>query len=159
MNDLQRIILAKLSSKSATGYTICQELTPLTNHSHQQIYRELNKMADNGHATFVVKPQEGKPDRKIYTITKSGEAQHVLNNEKPITVETFNRGHLMVAIMSSTNELELLNRLKAYAKDMRALSKDIVCGDSMEKHVQKSMINAQISVVDTLINSLTKNYK
>ncbi len=39
---------------------------------HQQVYRELTKLAERGAVTYRLEPQVGKPGRKVYAITPVG---------------------------------------------------------------------------------------
>ncbi len=74
--SLPNVILTVLSNRDATGYDITKEFSQSIGYfwkaSHQQVYRELNKMADNNLATSRLEPQNGKPDRKVYSITELG---------------------------------------------------------------------------------------
>lgn len=74
--SLPHVILTVLSTRSATGYDITKEFSGNIGYfwkaSHQQVYRELNKMAEVGQVTCVIEPQDGKPDKKIYSITDDG---------------------------------------------------------------------------------------
>lgn len=74
--SLPHVILTVLSTQNATGYDITKQFSSSIGYfwkaSHQQVYRELNKMAQNGLLTCVLEPQDGKPDRKIYSITDAG---------------------------------------------------------------------------------------
>ena len=74
--SLPHVILTVLSTRDATGYDITKEFSATIGYfwkaSHQQVYRELNKMAQNKLVTCVLEPQEGKPDRKVYSITDAG---------------------------------------------------------------------------------------
>ncbi|MFC5078815.1 hypothetical protein VTH8203_03440 [Vibrio thalassae] len=74
--SLPHVILTVLSTRDATGYDITKEFSASIGYfwkaSHQQVYRELNKMADKALVTCKLEPQEGKPDRKVYSITDSG---------------------------------------------------------------------------------------
>ncbi|BCL71416.1 transcriptional regulator [Vibrio nigripulchritudo ATCC 27043] len=74
--SLPHVILTVLSTRDATGYDITKEFSYSIGYfwkaSHQQVYRELNKMAQNQLVTCVLEPQEGKPDRKVYSITEEG---------------------------------------------------------------------------------------
>lgn len=74
--SLPHVILTVLSTRDATGYDITKEFSASIGYfwkaSHQQVYRELNKMAQNEQVTCVLEPQEGKPDRKVYSITDAG---------------------------------------------------------------------------------------
>ena len=74
--SLPHVILTVLSTRDATGYDITKEFSYSIGYfwkaSHQQVYRELNKMAQNDMVTCELQPQEGKPDRKVYSITDKG---------------------------------------------------------------------------------------
>lgn len=74
--SLPHVILTVLSTRDATGYDITKEFSASIGYfwkaSHQQVYRELNKMASNGLVTCELHPQDGKPDRKVYSITEAG---------------------------------------------------------------------------------------
>lgn len=74
--SLPHVILTVLSTRDATGYDITKEFSASIGYfwkaSHQQVYRELNKMGQQGLVTCVLEPQEGKPDRKVYSITDAG---------------------------------------------------------------------------------------
>lgn len=65
---LSKIISAYLVHNQATGYNIAKFLAPLTKQSHQQIYRELNKMVEKNIVTYVDVEQVGKPDKKVYRL-------------------------------------------------------------------------------------------
>ncbi|MFH0225832.1 PadR family transcriptional regulator [Vibrio furnissii] len=74
--SLPHVILTVLSTRDATGYDITKEFSASIGYfwkaSHQQVYRELNKMGQQNLVTCVLEPQEGKPDRKVYSITDLG---------------------------------------------------------------------------------------
>ena len=74
--SLPHIILTMLKNNYHTGYEISKEFSKKTGvywqASHQQIYRELNKLGDTGAVEFNLVPQLGKPDKKVYSITKKG---------------------------------------------------------------------------------------
>ncbi|PJC85637.1 transcriptional regulator [Vibrio sp. HA2012] len=74
--SLPHVILTVLSTRDATGYDITKEFSYSIGYfwkaSHQQVYRELNKMAQHDMVTCELQPQEGKPDRKVYSITDKG---------------------------------------------------------------------------------------
>lgn len=62
---LSKIISAYLVKHNQdTGYNIAKFLAPLTKQSHQQVYRELNKMVDKNIVTFDDVEQVGKPNRR-----------------------------------------------------------------------------------------------
>lgn len=74
--SLPHVILTVLSHRDATGYDITKGFSGAIGHfwraSHQQVYRELNKLADISAVSCRLEPQDGKPDRKVYSITDIG---------------------------------------------------------------------------------------
>jgi transcriptional regulator, PadR family len=74
--SLPHVILTVLSNGEATGYDITKAFSTTISNvwkaSHQQVYRELNKLAERGAVTYRLEPQVGKPDRKVYAITPVG---------------------------------------------------------------------------------------
>jgi len=76
---LSHTILTVLAHSPHSGYDISKRFEESVScywqASQQQIYRELGKMEQQGWVTFEKVPQEGKPDKKIYHMTKAGERE------------------------------------------------------------------------------------
>ncbi len=74
--SLPHVILTVLSQREATGYDITKGFSCSIGNfwkaSHQQVYRELNKLAEISAVQCRLEPQDGKPDRKVYSITQIG---------------------------------------------------------------------------------------
>lgn len=74
--SLPHVILTVLCNQDSTGYDITKQFSRAIGHvwraSHQQVYRELNKLTEAGAVTYKLEPQNGKPDRKVYSITEVG---------------------------------------------------------------------------------------
>jgi PadR family transcriptional regulator AphA len=74
--SLRYVILSALSEQCLTGYEITKEFDLVLGNfwhaSHQQVYRELGKLADEGLASFKIEAQSGKPDKKLYSVTTFG---------------------------------------------------------------------------------------
>lgn len=73
MNNLQILIEHAIyhHGKPISGYDLTKKIRPKTGHSHQQIYREVGKMESDGHLVSKLIPQEGKPDKRVYSIPAS----------------------------------------------------------------------------------------
>ena len=73
---LAHTILALLVQRPDSGYDISKRfdegLSCYWKATQQQVYRELSKMESRGWVDFEKVPQEGKPDKKIYSITDAG---------------------------------------------------------------------------------------
>lgn len=74
--SLRSVILVALAEADHSGYEITKEFETVLgffwNASHQQVYRELKKMDTDGLVQCRLEPQEGKPDRKVYSMTEEG---------------------------------------------------------------------------------------
>ncbi|PAU73999.1 PadR family transcriptional regulator [Halomonas salipaludis] len=77
--SLRAVLLITLQRDPGTGYDILQRFKTGLAHvwqaSHQQIYRELDKMRAAGLLDCETVPQAERPDRKVYCITASGRAE------------------------------------------------------------------------------------
>src|SRR5215469_9181667 len=75
---LREAILAVLAHRPMTGYEIARNFDQVLSHfwraSHQQIYRELARMNRDGYVVFRAVTQPGRPEKKLYSLTKPGRA-------------------------------------------------------------------------------------
>jgi PadR family transcriptional regulator, regulatory protein AphA len=73
---LREVILTVLSRGEMTGYEITKDFEAVYVYfwraSHQQVYRELARLHKDGRVTSKVIAQSGRPDKKVYAITKRG---------------------------------------------------------------------------------------
>lgn len=73
---LRYAILGLLTYNDLTGYSLKKMFDDSIKNfwyaSMSQIYRELNKLEDDGYVTSVIQPQSDRPDKRIYSITDSG---------------------------------------------------------------------------------------
>ncbi len=74
--SLKHLILALVAQKPSTGYEITYEFDAVSSFfwraTHQQIYRELASLAEDGLLRFKSVEQRSKPDKKVYSITAKG---------------------------------------------------------------------------------------
>ena len=70
------VLLGLLTIEPMSGYdlglTIRASVGHFWNESYGQIYPNLRKLATNGFVSCKTERQKGKPDRRIYSITKKG---------------------------------------------------------------------------------------
>ncbi|MGB0865083.1 MAG: PadR family transcriptional regulator [Granulosicoccaceae bacterium] len=75
---LRYVILSLVATKPQSGYDIVKSFDHSIGHiwqaSHQQVYRELGKLAKDAWLEFEREAQNDKPDRKVYSITAEGRA-------------------------------------------------------------------------------------
>ena len=76
---LHHALLGLLSRNSMTGYQIKQKFASsivfFWDAHISQIYRELSGMKKKGWVSCKIQPQNGKPDKKIYSITDTGKKE------------------------------------------------------------------------------------
>lgn len=76
---LPHAILVALCEQSGSGYELARRFDRSIGYfwaaTHQQIYRTLRAMEDDGwvHATPVT--QQGRPDKKVYTVSEAGRGE------------------------------------------------------------------------------------
>lgn len=73
---LAHAILSALVERSCSGYDLAKQFDGSVGFfwkaTHQQIYRELTKLEEQGLISAERVHQEGRPDKKLYALTKSG---------------------------------------------------------------------------------------
>jgi PadR family transcriptional regulator, regulatory protein AphA len=73
---LRHVVLTVLARGEMSGYDIAKNFETLYSHfwraSHQQVYKELARLNQEGRVSAKVVAQRSKPDKKVYTITKRG---------------------------------------------------------------------------------------
>lgn len=101
---LSHTILATLGNDSYSGYDLWKEFTECTSHywkaSQQQVYRELSKLETQGAIAPEIVPQEGRPDKKVYTITPIGReilTTWIAEPSEPMAI----REELLVKVLAS----------------------------------------------------------
>ncbi|HCG7330503.1 PadR family transcriptional regulator [Vibrio parahaemolyticus] len=105
-NTLDQAILTELDKAPLTGYDLTKLLPINTGWkaSHQQIYRQCNKMAAEGVLEFTEVTNEGKPDSKLYRMTDVGKAalREMVEGEQ-FKLQTFrNKATVMLAAGSAS---------------------------------------------------------
>ena len=73
---LSHAILTALLEEDLSGYDLARRFQTSLGFfwaaSHQQIYRELRKLAAAGHLDATAVPQDGRPDKIVYALTGAG---------------------------------------------------------------------------------------
>jgi DNA-binding PadR family transcriptional regulator len=74
--SLKYAILGAIVDRPSTGYEITKRMDGsigfFWGSPHQQVYRELAVLDEEGWVAFQEEAQEGKPDKKIYSLTEKG---------------------------------------------------------------------------------------
>ncbi|YAL82833.1 PadR family transcriptional regulator [Dermacoccaceae bacterium W4C1] len=84
---LEHAILVSLAEQPATGYDLTRRFGKSMGYfwpaTHQQIYRTLARMEEQGMVTAVVHPGQGRPDRKVYELTDAGREEFLDYTRRP----------------------------------------------------------------------------
>ncbi|HDY8174787.1 TPA: PadR family transcriptional regulator [Vibrio vulnificus] len=167
--NLPTLLLAAINNanKGMTGYDLTQqfskELSFIWSASHQQVYRELNKLEVDKLVKHELFPQEGKPDRKVYTITKAGKAalQEALTKHPKLAII---RDPLSVMLFASeSSQFPLVEhleqqlyfcrqRLEELGRQSNANASNAVRNLLLERQIQ--MVKAEISWIGDAIKEL-----
>jgi DNA-binding PadR family transcriptional regulator len=86
--SLKHTLLGLLILEPQTGYDLYKRVEQLTflleSATLRRIYPTLKRLAEDDLVEFEVEPQEGKPDRKIYSITDQGQTEFLLWLREPV---------------------------------------------------------------------------
>ncbi|MGD1913006.1 MAG: PadR family transcriptional regulator [Rivularia sp. (in: cyanobacteria)] len=119
--SLTHAILASLIERSCSGYDLAKQFNGSVGFfwqaSHQQIYSELSKLNQLGWIKSEIITQEGRPDKKIYSVTQQGFVQlqeWIAKPCEPIAV----KDDLLVKIFSGyiVSENTILQELERHRK-------------------------------------------
>lgn len=73
---LEHAILVSLAERAGTGYELGRQFSSSIGHfwsaTHQQIYRTLGRLAEDGLVDCESVAQDGRPDKKVYSLSASG---------------------------------------------------------------------------------------
>ena len=76
---LPHAILVSLCEQSGSGYELAHRFDRSIGYfwaaTHQQIYRTLRTMEDDGWLSAQVVVQRGRPDKKVYTVSEAGRGE------------------------------------------------------------------------------------
>lgn len=125
--SLLHAILGMLQWQPMTGYdlkTLCFDgsLQHFWPADQAQIYRTLDKLAEQGMVTSTIETQEERPNRKVYSLTAAGreeltrwlaESDHMLTYRDPFLIHIFFAGQLSNA--------EIADHLRTHRSKHQAL--------------------------------------
>src|SRR5438309_10261449 len=73
---LEHALLVSLIERAGSGYELARRFDKsigfFWSATHQQIYRVLKRMEEYGWVTGEAVAQEGRPDKKVYTVSPAG---------------------------------------------------------------------------------------
>ncbi|WP_280330786.1 PadR family transcriptional regulator [Nocardia wallacei] len=76
---LEHALLVSLTERAGSGYELARRFDKSIGFfwkaTHQQIYRVLKRMEQQGWVTGEAVPQDGRPDKKVYRVSAAGRAE------------------------------------------------------------------------------------
>lgn len=116
--SLPYALLGLVNYKPATGYDLktifTRSINMFWNASLPQIYRTLNQMESNGWLSSTIEHQEGKPSRKIYSVTTKGKEELDKWLVKPPEFQNI-KSEMMVKVFfgNQMDQKDFVNLIKA----------------------------------------------
>mgnify|MGYP001771000064 CR=1 FL=1 len=116
MSNLSTVIQALMhkSDEPLSGYDIAKAIKHKTGNSHQQIYRELGKIARRDDVTVTNVIQYDKPDKTLYSFNSKGDFTYE-NNDSDFSKTKFGYTLLVSDILGGTNNFD------SYIEDLKAV--------------------------------------
>lgn len=119
MNNLNMVIQAIIhkSETPLSGYDIAKMIKNKTGNSHQQVYRELNKLSERSDVKVETIIQYEKPDRKVYSFTSNAGFVSCEPKESDLTKTNLGYAILTRDILSGTNNYD------SYVAELKSVEK------------------------------------
>lgn len=141
---LKHGILGLLNYRDMSGYEIMvifrDSLNFFWKAQTSQIYRELQNLKKRGWVTDVTIPQQGKPDKNVFSVTKAGKAElrrwlsdnSMEPGKNPLLMRTFFRGEL-----PPEENIRFFQAVRAYAtRFLKEMEKPPVSASLYVKEIQ-----------------------
>ncbi|KGA95741.1 hypothetical protein AJ85_17370 [Alkalihalobacillus alcalophilus ATCC 27647 = CGMCC 1.3604] len=156
--SLRYAILGFLSDWEASGYDIKKEFDDVMSiswHSHlSQIYPELSKLEKEELIQSRFVEQEGKPDKKIYTITETGKRELIQWLMTPTEPPKIKDVFLMQVFFSDRISFdEVLLKLNLYKKERQKRLEKMkgIIQERFKSIKERNVMNARIIMASAVL--------
>lgn len=160
--DVKTLCLGALDAGDATGYEIKKMFEDgvfahFLEASFGSIYPALTKLTEEGLLTCKSQQQDGRPDKKIYSITKAGRVALLGAIERPIAADKFKSEFLFVILFADVLTPEhvttlLENRLRETRSELAQIrAEEGSCVNSGQEFVRlygEAVMQATINFID-----------
>jgi PadR family transcriptional regulator, regulatory protein AphA len=140
MMNVRSLCLAILSANDASGYEIRKastegEFAYFVEASFGSIYPALAKLEDEGLVTSRVETQEGRPAKKVYSITEAGRAELMNSLFDDVEPDVYRSQFLLFALFApylprTLIEARLKERIAYYDREVAQIEKFRTCATS-----------------------------
>jgi PadR family transcriptional regulator, regulatory protein AphA len=123
--SLRHAILGFLGLEPSTGYLLAQRFEgsvgSFWSATQSQIYRELHALETSGQVVVEVVPQEGKPARKVYSLTADGRSEFARWQASPIEPAQLRDPFLLRFVFAADSQPDVLDEhLARYVEVLEA---------------------------------------
>ena len=137
--NVRTLCLAILGCGDSTGYEIRKlvsdgHFSHFVDASFGSIYPALNRMESEGLVVSREEQQDGKPNRKVYSITDVGREEFLVALSKPAQKDIFKSEFLLLAMCAELMERDHVTR--AVDMQIEYLEAEITLIDSAVREVQ-----------------------
>jgi len=145
------ILLGLLNYSPMTGYELKQTIDSSTSHfwhaHHSQIYTTLRKIEQEGLVISEIINEEGRPERRVYTITSTGKEILLDWLNKPLKTVSPVKEELLVRLFFSAqrDRQSVINELKF----QRDLHQEVLASYAL---IQKTIPNHKHQVIADIEN-------
>jgi len=111
--NTRTLILAILNFENATGYEIKKQCTDgaysyFVDISYGSIYPTLSKLEAEGKVAGRSEVQNGRPDKKVFSITEKGRQEFITTLATPPAIDKFKSEFLLVAMCADITSPEII---------------------------------------------------
>ncbi|WP_406271585.1 PadR family transcriptional regulator [Nocardia sp. NBC_00881] len=126
---LEHALLVSLTERAGSGYELARRFDKSIGYfwsaTHQQIYRVLKRMAESGWLNSESVTQEGRPDKKVYSVSEAGRTELARWIAEPFDSGT-PRNELAVKIRAAAyGDIDALRTEVARHRDQHAQRLDL----------------------------------
>jgi len=151
-------LLGLLRYQDSTGYDLTKRFEASLNkfwHAQSsQIYRELNRLEEKGWVTSKTIFQEGKPNKRLYSITDNGqEAFMKWMREPALLFENRHTPFMMYVFFGAAAPEETLRRIKGVRDALTAAIREQ--GKEMQENIDKHKTSLHGSEKESLYWQMT----
>lgn len=161
-SSIKHVILGLLRQDPQSGYDLKKTMmdSPIFfwSGNNNQIYTSLTQLYRDGMVTYIVKEMEGRPSKKIYTITKKGEKQlkeWILS--EPTLPQLENIFMIKLYLSDHLGKTERNNFIKTYENELSI--KLLMIKEEKKRGMNATRSQARIKMWNLLMDNIISFYE
>ena len=154
------LVLGLLSERPMTGYDIKKHvsvmLSAVTNASYGTLYPTLHKLLKEGAVKVAEIPQKGRPSKKVYSITETGQQELRGWLRKPAAADQVKREFLLKLYLAKNLSAQHIQSLVSDRRDQMTEKLDTLKAEkqAIDNPWQKWVVNYTLSLCKAEIDWL-----